>query len=78
MLSIRNPKAAKLARELAARRGVTMTDAIVSALENELERAREESSLSERLAGLARELAMKAGPNRRAVGKDEIDAMWGC
>jgi RimJ/RimL family protein N-acetyltransferase len=33
--------------------------------------------LSERLEDLARELLTAAGPNRREVTKDEIDALWG-
>jgi RimJ/RimL family protein N-acetyltransferase len=33
--------------------------------------------LSERLEDLARELVAAAGPNRREVTKDEIDALWG-
>jgi len=39
-LSIRNPKAEKLARELAAESGETITQTIIQALEEKLERHR--------------------------------------
>jgi antitoxin VapB len=37
-MSLRNPKAEKLAREVAARTGETMTDAVIHALEERLAR----------------------------------------
>ena len=43
-LSIRNPKAEKLARELAAESGETITQAITHALEERLERVRGRST----------------------------------
>jgi antitoxin VapB len=76
-LSIRDPEAAKLARELAALRGTNMTEAIVHALRSELERERAKRPLRERLAELARQLKAMEGPNPREVTKEEIDAMWG-
>jgi antitoxin VapB len=39
-LSIHNPKAEKLAREVAAKSGETITQAIITALEDRLERLR--------------------------------------
>jgi antitoxin VapB len=39
-LSIQNPKAEKLARELASKSGETLTQAIITALEDRLERMR--------------------------------------
>jgi antitoxin VapB len=76
-LNIRDPRAHALAKQLAARRGSTMTEAIVTALENELRREREQHPLPERLAILARQLRAAAGPNGREMSKDEIDEMWG-
>ncbi len=76
MLSIRDPRAAELAKELAKRRKTNMTEAIVTALENELRREREKVPLPERLSKLAEKARALAGPNARDVTKDEIDAMW--
>ena len=76
-LSIRDPEAGKLARELAALRNTNMTEAIVHALRSELERERAKPPLRERLAELARQLKAMEGPNPREVSKEEIDAMWG-
>jgi hypothetical protein len=53
MLSIRDPRAAELAKELAAHRKTTMTEAIIVALENELQRERDKLPLPDRLARLA-------------------------
>ncbi len=48
MLSIRDPRAAKLAKKLAAQRKTTMTDAIIVALENELRREQAKLSFDQR------------------------------
>lgn len=77
MLSIRDPRAAELARELAKRRNTNMTEAIIAALENELRREREEVPLPDRLAKLAEKARALVGPNARDMTKDEIDALWG-
>jgi antitoxin VapB len=77
MLNIRDPRAQSLARELAERRKTTMTDAVVTALRNELARERERVPLEARLRQLAAGLAQAAGPRGRTVGKAEIDALWG-
>lgn len=76
-LSIRDPRAAELARDLAKRRGTTMTQAIVSALEAEIARENETKPLARQLLDIAAELRAGAGPNSRLVTKDEIDALWG-
>lgn len=76
-LQIRNARARKLAQTLAARRKVTMTEAVIQALEGELRRESEQEPLSYRIARIAAELAAEAGPNQRVMSKDEIDAMWG-
>lgn len=46
-LSIRNPKAEKLAREVAAESGETITQAITNALEERLERLRGRSTATD-------------------------------
>jgi antitoxin VapB len=77
MLSIRDPRAAELAKELAAKRKTTMTDAIISALENELRREREQRPLADRLAQLSKKARAMAGPKGRRITKHEIDDLWG-
>jgi antitoxin VapB len=77
MLSIRDPRAARLAKELATKRKTTMTQAIVEALEHELDRERDATPLAERLRKIAQKAAVIAGPNGRAMSKDDIDALWG-
>lgn len=75
-LHIRDDRAARLAKQLAERKGVTMTQAVVSALEGAL--AREIRPLHERIAGIAREAGrLGNSARRRAVKKRDIDAFWG-
>ena len=75
-LHIRDDRALKLAKKLAARRGTTMTRAVVEALEGAL--AREERPLRERLAEIADDIKRLGDPKRgRAVTKQEIDELWG-
>jgi antitoxin VapB len=75
-LHIRDDRAARLARQLAARKGVTMTQAVVDALESAL--LRETRPLPARLAEIAREAQQLAdSARRRALDKQEIDDLWG-
>ncbi|MBV9738459.1 MAG: type II toxin-antitoxin system VapB family antitoxin [Hyphomicrobiales bacterium] len=76
-LYIRDERARKLARNLAAKRKVTMTDAVIMTLEAELRRTNEEEPLARRVARIADDLAHHAGPNRQKMSKADIDAMWG-
>ncbi|MBY0611900.1 MAG: type II toxin-antitoxin system VapB family antitoxin [Beijerinckiaceae bacterium] len=76
MLNIRDPRAHELARKLAAERKSTITEAVVTALEHELERVRAAIPLPERLARIADDLKAQAGPNPRDVTRAEIDDMW--
>ncbi len=76
-LQIRDARARHLAQKLAARRKVTMTEAVIQALEGELHRDAASGPLADRIARIASDLAAEAGPNRRVMSKDEIDAMWG-
>lgn len=74
-LHIRDQRAARLAKRLAERKGVTMTQAVVTALEGAL--AREARPLSERIAEIARDAARRGRGKRRAVKKHELDDLWG-
>ena len=76
-LQIRDERARELAQQLADKRKVTMTAAVIQALEGELRRENEKESLSDRIARIAADLAAQAGPNRKTISKEEIDAMWG-
>lgn len=76
-INIRDPRAAVLARDLARRRGTTMTEAIVAALEAEIDRERQRKPLAARLSAIADDLAAQARPGGRRMTKDEIDALWG-
>ncbi len=57
MLQIRNSRVVDLAAKLAAIRHSTKTDAVLSALENELARIEGEKSLAERLKPLQERIA---------------------
>jgi len=76
-LQIRDDRARQLAQKLASHRKVTMTEAVIQALEAELRRETSKEPLATRIARIASELAAGAGPNGRTVSKDEIDNMWG-
>ena len=76
-LQIRDDRARELAQQLARKRKVTMTEAVIQALEGELRRETEKEPLAVRLKRIAAELAAKGEPGGRAMTKDEIDAMWG-
>jgi len=75
-LQIRDPRARELAEALARRRGMTMTEAVIEALEARLAELRQ-APLADRLAAISEELKRRAGPGGRDMTKDEIDAMWG-
>jgi len=75
-LHIRDQRAATLARRLAKRKGTTMTQAVVEALEGAL--AREQRPLAERLDEIAREAERLGNRARgRTPTKQEIDELWG-
>jgi len=74
--SIRVARAAQLARKLAKLKGTTMTEAVIKALEYDLTRERGRSSLADRYAAIASDLAAKAGPNGHEMTEDDIDWMW--
>ena len=76
-LQIRDPRARDLARQLAEKRKISMTEAVIEALESELQREREQVPLAQRLAAISNDLKAKAGSGGRDLTKDEIDEMWG-
>lgn len=76
-LQIRDKRAHELARRLAERDKTTMTEAVISALENELERKAEEPSFQERVAVIVDKLHRLSPGGGRQMTKDEIDEMWG-
>jgi len=76
-LQIRDPRAHELAKRIARRRHVSMTEAVVGALEAEYRRVSAELPLAERLGAIADELVALASPGGRDMTKDEVDAMWG-
>lgn len=75
-LNIRNPQARELARKLAGLRNVTITEAVVGALEAELRREQARVPLAQRLERLADQALAKAGSGGREIGEDERDALW--
>lgn len=77
MLRIRDPRAAELAERLVAQRKITLTEAIIMALENELQRESTMVSLPENFARLAEKARRLAGDKGRDVTKVEIDDIWG-
>ena len=77
MLTIRDPRASVLAKRLAQARKTTMTEAVVTSLEQALRRDRDATPLAERLGALARKAKAMAGPDAREMTRDEIDALGG-
>ncbi len=72
-LSIRNPKAEKLAREIAAESGETITQAITLALEERLERLRGRSTATDLAEEILKISKRCSGiPDRDKRSADEI------
>lgn len=76
-LQVRNPRAHELARELATMRGVSMSDAVVQALEQVVKQERARIPLRERIKPIIDKLHEGAQPGGHVMTKEEIDAMWG-
>jgi hypothetical protein len=75
-LLIRDNRAVWLARQLAARRGMAISQAVIWALENAL--AQGDRPLRERIADIARDASrLSRGKHGRAIKKHEIDDLWG-
>jgi antitoxin VapB len=76
-LQIRDPRAHQLARQLAEKRNLSLTQVVIEALEAQLQRESAQTPLAARLAEIANRLQAKATAGGRDMTKDEIDKMWG-
>jgi len=76
-MHIDSPRAQELAESLASQRKVSITDAVLQALEGEWRREAEARALAERLQAIARDLAAQGQPGGLAMTKAEVDEMWG-
>ena len=76
-LQIRDERARALAEQLAAQRKVTMTEAVIQALESELTREKDKEPLASRLKRIAVALAAEGQSRGRVMTRDEIDSAWG-
>lgn len=75
-LNIRDPRAAELARALATRRGTTITEATIAALQAELDRQAPETTLEERIQKIVSDLHAKSPGTVKPMTREEIDALW--
>ena len=76
-LQIRHPKARSLARRLADLREVSMTQAVVDALEADLARREKPQDVLESIRRIQDRLRALSKPGGRMMTKEEIDDMWG-
>lgn len=86
-LHIRDPRAKELAEKLAERKGVSVAEAVVGALEAELRRETPaipeavadgiEPERMRRIQAIIDDLHARRKPGGRDMTKDEIDDMWG-
>ena len=76
MLNIRNPRAAELARALADKRKTTMTEAVIEALSDALDREVQATPLKARLNAVIDDFIRPETVVGRDLTKDEIDEMW--
>lgn len=77
MLNIRNPRAELLAKQLAELRKITMTDAVIGALEHEIAREQALTPLRERVRAAVLEHVRPEDVGGPGLTKEEIDAAWG-
>jgi antitoxin VapB len=71
-MNIKNPTVERLAKELAAETGETMTSAIQIALEERLERLRRERDVAEKIRRID-EIVSRSGPTPPGVTSDHSD-----
>ena len=76
-LNIRAPRASELARDLAERRGVSMTEAVITALENEIATEQAKEPMALRIRKISERLKAEATGKPNKMSKAEIDKMWG-
>lgn len=79
-LSLKNPEADRLSRELARRQGTSITDAVIRALRSELERERRRlrpTPVAERLLEIGRRYAalptLDDRDEQEILGYDEVE-----
>lgn len=75
-LQIRDPRARLLARRLAQSRNISMTDAVIEALEAALSREAHTETLATRAARIASALRGQAQPGGHRMSREEIGDMW--
>jgi antitoxin VapB len=75
-LNIRDPRAHILAKKLADARHITMTAAIIQALEKELKHEQSRIPLKDQFALLAAQIKAESSIKGRSISRDEIDSMW--
>jgi antitoxin VapB len=77
-LQIRDPRARELAERLAKIRNVSLTEAVIAALEAQLSKeTTPKPPLQDRVTKIVDRLNLMKGDNGRDMTKDEIDEMWG-
>lgn len=76
-LQIRNPRAYELAKKLAEKRNISMSDVVIEALEQMDRQGREQKPLWDRIQPLLEQVRKDSRPGGRDLAKDEIDALWG-
>lgn len=76
-LQIRDERARALAQQLAMRRKITMTEAVIQALEGELNRDKDKEPLADRLKRIATALAAEGRPGGQTMRENDVNTMWG-
>ena len=76
MLQVRDPRARDLAKVVAHRDGISLSAAVVKALEAEARRTERRETVEETINRLHDELFQNGKPGR-LMTKEEIDDMWG-
>lgn len=76
-LNIRDPRAGALARTLANKRGTTMTEAIIAALQAEIARDDAKPPLADAVKAISNDLLKQSQSPRNKMSKADIDFMWG-
>jgi antitoxin VapB len=75
MLNIKNPETHRLASELAALTGVTMTEAVTAALREKLATLQAAASKEEQLKRVM-EIADRCAPLLQSISSADIDALY--
>jgi hypothetical protein len=76
MLNVRDDRVRAMAREIADRRGVTMTQVMLDALAKELAALKAEEPLQKRLLMIGARSAAKITDRGRPLDPAEIDDLW--